>query len=35
MDEFRQVMEVNFFGVVALTKAAMVHLRSTGARSSP
>jgi NAD(P)-dependent dehydrogenase (short-subunit alcohol dehydrogenase family) len=28
MDEFRRVMEVNFFGVVALTRAAMVHLRT-------
>jgi NAD(P)-dependent dehydrogenase (short-subunit alcohol dehydrogenase family) len=28
MDEFRRVMEVNFFGVVAVTKAAMAHLRS-------
>ncbi len=28
MGDFRRVMEVNFFGVVAVTKAAMVHLRS-------
>ena len=29
MSEFRRVMEVNFFGVVAVTRAAMIHLRST------
>jgi len=29
---FRSVMEVNFFGVVELTKAAMPHLRASGGR---
>ena len=32
MEEFRRVMEVNFFGVVAVTKAAMPHLRSARGR---
>ena len=32
MDEMREVMEVNFFGVVAATKAAMPHLRASGGR---
>jgi NAD(P)-dependent dehydrogenase (short-subunit alcohol dehydrogenase family) len=32
VDDFRRVMEVNFFGVVALTKAAMPHLRAAGGR---
>ena len=32
LDEVRRVMEVNFFGVVAMTKAAMPHLRSSGGR---
>jgi len=32
LDEVRAVMEVNFFGVVAVTKAAMPHLRATGGR---
>jgi len=32
MDEMRAVMEVNFFGVVATTKAAMPHLRASGGR---
>ncbi|MGI8336457.1 SDR family oxidoreductase [Actinomadura scrupuli] len=30
--DVRQVMEVNFFGVVAVTKAAMPHLRRSGGR---
>ncbi|MEV6771237.1 SDR family oxidoreductase [Nocardia sp. NPDC051030] len=32
MDDFRRAMEVNYFGVVELTKAAMPHLRATGGR---
>lgn len=32
MDEIRATMEVNFFGVVAVTKAAMPHLRASGGR---
>ena len=32
MDEMRAVMEVNFFGVVAVTKAAMPHLRASKGR---
>ncbi|MCB8901187.1 MULTISPECIES: SDR family NAD(P)-dependent oxidoreductase [unclassified Streptomyces] len=32
VDEVRQVMEVNFFGVVTVTKAVMPHLRATGGR---
>ncbi len=32
IDEVRRVLEVNFFGVVAVTKAAMPHLRSSGGR---
>ena len=32
MDEMRAIMEVNFFGVVATTKAAMAHLRSSHGR---
>jgi NAD(P)-dependent dehydrogenase (short-subunit alcohol dehydrogenase family) len=32
MDEVRRVMEVNFFGVVAVTRAAMPHLRASGGR---
>ena len=32
MDEMRAVMEVNFFGVVATTKAAMPHLRASRGR---
>jgi len=32
MDEMRDVMEVNFFGVVATTKAALPHLRASGGR---
>ena len=32
MDEIRDVMEVNFFGVVATTKAALPHLRASGGR---
>ncbi|HEY5108234.1 MAG TPA: SDR family NAD(P)-dependent oxidoreductase [Acidimicrobiales bacterium] len=32
MDEMRAVMEVNFFGVVATTKAALPHLRASGGR---
>src|ERR1700692_2336459 len=35
MDEMRAVMEVNFFGVVATTKAAMPHLRAAGGRVIP
>jgi NAD(P)-dependent dehydrogenase (short-subunit alcohol dehydrogenase family) len=30
MDQFRRVIEVNFFGVVAVSKAAMPHLRKAG-----
>ena len=32
LDDVRGVMEVNFFGVVAVTKAALPHLRSVGGR---
>jgi NAD(P)-dependent dehydrogenase (short-subunit alcohol dehydrogenase family) len=32
MEEMRSVMEVNFFGVVACTKAAMPHLRASRGR---
>ena len=32
MDDMRKVMEVNYFGVVAMTRAAMPHLRSSGGR---
>ncbi len=32
MDEMREVMEVNFFGVVAATKAALPHLRTARGR---
>jgi NAD(P)-dependent dehydrogenase (short-subunit alcohol dehydrogenase family) len=32
MESLRAAMEVNFFGVVALTRAAMPHLRTTGGR---
>ncbi|GAB3607822.1 SDR family oxidoreductase [Conyzicola nivalis] len=32
LDDVRQVMEVNFFGVVAVTKAAMPLLRASGGR---
>ncbi|MFB7663623.1 SDR family NAD(P)-dependent oxidoreductase [Kitasatospora sp. NPDC056138] len=32
VDEVRQVMEVNFFGVVQVAKAALPHLRATGGR---
>jgi NAD(P)-dependent dehydrogenase (short-subunit alcohol dehydrogenase family) len=32
LDDIRQVMEVNFFGVVAMTKASMPHLRAAGGR---
>lgn len=32
VDDFRSAMEVNFFGVVALTRAAMPHLRASGGR---
>ena len=32
MDEMRDIMEVNFFGVVATTKAAMPHLRASKGR---
>ena len=32
LDDVRAVMEVNFFGVVAVTKAALPHLRETGGR---
>jgi NAD(P)-dependent dehydrogenase (short-subunit alcohol dehydrogenase family) len=32
MDGLRASMEVNFFGVVAMTRAAMRHLRATGGR---
>jgi len=32
LDEVRAVMEVNFFGVVAVTKAALPHLRASGGR---
>jgi NAD(P)-dependent dehydrogenase (short-subunit alcohol dehydrogenase family) len=32
LDAFRANIEVNFFGVVAMTKAALPHLRATGGR---
>ena len=32
MEEMREIMEVNFFGVVATTKAAMPHLRARAGR---
>jgi len=32
MEDMRKVMEVNYFGVVAMTKAAMPHLRGSGGR---
>ena len=32
LDDVRGVMEVNFFGVVAVTKAALPHLRASGGR---
>ena len=32
MGDLREIMEVNFFGVVAMTKAAMPHLRASGGR---
>ncbi|GAP57128.1 uncharacterized oxidoreductase YusZ, partial [Arthrobacter sp. Hiyo6] len=32
MDDFRSAMEVNYFGVVALTRTALPHLRSSGGR---
>ena len=32
LDDVRVVMEVNFFGVVAVTKAALPHLRQAGGR---
>ena len=32
LDDVRRVMEVNFFGVVAATKAALPHLRSSAGR---
>ncbi len=32
MDEMREIMEVNFFGVVATTKAALPHLRAARGR---
>lgn len=32
VDAVREVMEVNFFGVVAMTKTALPHLRATGGR---
>jgi NAD(P)-dependent dehydrogenase (short-subunit alcohol dehydrogenase family) len=32
MAEYRQNLEVNFFGVVAVTRAALPHLRATGGR---
>lgn len=32
IDDVRAVMEVNFFGVVAVSKAALPHLRETGGR---
>src|SRR6185436_19482536 len=32
MESLRAAMEVNFFGVIALTRAAMPHLRTTGGR---
>ncbi|MFF9090618.1 SDR family NAD(P)-dependent oxidoreductase [Streptomyces sp. NPDC014991] len=32
MDDVRDVMEVNFFGVLNVSKAALAHLRATGGR---
>jgi NAD(P)-dependent dehydrogenase (short-subunit alcohol dehydrogenase family) len=32
MEDMRKVMEVNYFGVVAMTKSAMPHLRASGGR---
>ncbi|MET9536211.1 SDR family NAD(P)-dependent oxidoreductase [Streptomyces sp. NPDC006553] len=32
VDEVRKVMEINFFGVVTVTKAVMPHLRAAGGR---
>ncbi|MFC0052764.1 SDR family NAD(P)-dependent oxidoreductase [Streptomyces actinomycinicus] len=32
MDDIRKVMEVNFFGVLNVSKAAMAHLRASGGR---
>ncbi|MEL4318483.1 SDR family NAD(P)-dependent oxidoreductase [Leifsonia sp. YIM 134122] len=32
LEEYRTAMEVNYFGVVALTKAALAHLRASGGR---
>ncbi|WP_438317734.1 SDR family NAD(P)-dependent oxidoreductase [Streptomyces sp. HUAS TT3] len=32
LDDVRKVMEVNFFGVLAVSKAALPHLRATGGR---
>ncbi|WP_285318875.1 SDR family oxidoreductase [Pseudarthrobacter sp. lyk4-40-TYG-27] len=32
LEDFRSAMEVNFFGVVALTRAALPHLRESGGR---
>jgi NAD(P)-dependent dehydrogenase (short-subunit alcohol dehydrogenase family) len=32
MEDVRSVMEVNYFGVVAVTRAAMPHLRASGGR---
>ena len=32
LDDFRRCMEVNFFAVVAASKAALPHLRATGGR---
>ncbi|MFG2191506.1 SDR family oxidoreductase [Streptomyces sp. NPDC048639] len=32
VEDVRRVMEVNFFGVVQMTKAALPHLRATGGR---
>lgn len=32
LDDYRAAMEVNYFGVVALTKAALPHLRASGGR---
>jgi NAD(P)-dependent dehydrogenase (short-subunit alcohol dehydrogenase family) len=32
LNDFREAMEVNYFGVVSLSRAAMPHLRSSGGR---
>ncbi|USX54035.1 SDR family oxidoreductase [Lentzea sp. HUAS12] len=32
VDDFRRMMEINFFGVVQVTKAVMPHLRESGGR---